>query len=85
MNQIVLDIDNAYLALKEGLVIIDMNKNYFKLSNKTIIIRGDNVRYSLEIKEFLDLYKNSKFVVVDFNDESIDLKKDEEYYSFKHK
>ena len=85
MNKEILNIEEAYILLKEGLVLMDAKKSYFKLSKKRIVIKGENATYSLMIKEFLDLYKDSKFIVLDYNEDSIDLKRDEEYYSFKHK
>ncbi len=85
MNKDILEINEAYLALKDGLILMDVNRSYFKLSKDRINIKSDNASYSLEIKEFLNLYKDSKFVIVEDNQEGIDLKKDEEYYNFKHK
>lgn len=85
MDDNLLDINDAYISLKEGLVLLDKVNAYFKLINDRVYIKSENVSYNLEIKEFLELYKNSKFVIFDDNCEIIDSKKDEEYYSFKHK
>ena len=85
MNKEILNINEAYIVLNEGLIVIDMNNNKFKLSNDLIIVKSDNASFRLSKKEFLELYKNSKFIVLDDESESIDTKKDEEYYAFKHK
>lgn len=85
MDNNLLDINDAYISLKEGLVLLDKVNAYFKLINDRVYIKSENVSYNLEIKEFLEIYKNSKFIIFDDTGEIIDSKKDEEYYSFKHK
>lgn len=85
MEKEYLDINAAILYLKEGLVVIDNFQSRYKLVNDRVIIKSDNSRFNLEIKEFMSLYKNSKFLLLEETEQVIDLKKDEEYYSFKHK
>lgn len=84
MNEI-FDIDKACVYLKEGLVVIDTLASYFKELNGKIIVKGENSSFILSYKEFINLYKDSKFILLEDSDELIDTKKDEEYYSFKHK
>ena len=79
------NVNEACLLIKNGLIVVDVNKTRFKLIKENIIIKNDNVRYSLTEKAFLDLYKDSKFIILEDSDAIIDVKKDEEYYNFKHK
>lgn len=81
----ILDIANAIIVLKEGLVVIDFSFNRYKLDNDMIIIKGENSRYKLSMKDFIELYKEKKFIILDDESCEIDFIKDEEYYSFKHK
>ena len=81
----ILDINEACLCLKDGFILKDSFNTYFKLKNKKILIKGDNHTCYLDLKEFKILYKNSKFIIVEDDYTLIDSKKDEEYYSFKHK
>ena len=85
MNNEILTIDSAYKALKEGLVIVDFNFNRFKLKTDKVIVKNNNARYVLTVEEFLCLYKEKKFTILEDSESIIDSKKDEEYYSFKHK
>lgn len=75
----------AIVILKNGLVVVDLHNTRFKFIKENIIIKNDNARYVLNESEFLNLYKNSKFYILEDNDAIIDSQKDEEYYSFKHK
>lgn len=81
----VLNINEALIALNEGYILKDITNKLFKYKNKKILIKGDNLSCLLPLEEFKELYFDSKFVIFDDNEENIDLKKDEEYYSFKHK
>lgn len=81
------DIFNVEIAcdyLKIGLIVTDFN-SCFKDVKGRVMIKNDSSRFTLEYKEFLNLYKDSKFAILDEGEEVIDVKKDEEYYSFKHK
>ena len=81
----ILNIHEACIVLIDGLIVKDVSNNLFRYKNEKILIKGENLSCSLSLKEFKELYKDSKFIVMDDNDETIDSKKDEEYYSFKHK
>lgn len=85
MQSELLSINSAYNALKDGFVIQDISNTKFKLKNTTIVAKNINARYILTINEFLSLYKEKKFIIVEDDNGTIDAKKDEEYYSFKHK
>lgn len=84
MGKEILNVNEAYFALTEGMVVIDTLSTKFKLKSKVIFAKSENASFKLNKDEFLQLYKNTKFVILDDNSE-IDLKKDEEYYAFKHK
>ena len=85
MEDKILSINSAYNALKEGLVVIDFLGNRFKLKDTSIIVKNVNARYVLKLEEFLELYKEKRFIVLEDDESGIDSKKDEEYYGFKHK
>lgn len=85
MQEKILSINSAYNVLLEGLVIVDFLGNRFKLKENNIVVKNVNARYVLKVEEFLTLYKEKKFIVLDDDESGIDSKKDEEYYSFKHK
>jgi len=84
MNDI-LEINEAISALKEGIILKDNLNTKFIYKKKRIYIYSSNSSYNLDLKDFFDLYKDSKFIIEDFDDSTIDLEKDKEYYSFKHK
>lgn len=85
MEKKIYNVNEAYVILKNGLVVVDNHNTRFKLIKENIIIKNDNARYVLNNGEFLNLYKDSKFIILEDSDAIIDSKKDEEYYSFKHK
>lgn len=85
MEREYLNINEAYLVLNQGLVVIDNTNTRFKIIDNKIIVKNDNSRFSLEENEFLTLYKNSKFLLLEDSEQIIDTKKDDEYYNFKHK
>ena len=84
MNDI-LEINEAINALKEGLILKDNLNTKFIYKKKRVYVYASNSSYNLTLNDFFDLYKDSKFIIEDFDDSSIDLEKDKEYYSFKHK
>ena len=85
MEKNVYNVNEACILLKNGVIMVDFHNARFKFINENIIIKNDNARYVLCIEEFLNLYKDSKFIILEEGDAIIDIKKDEEYYSFKHK
>lgn len=80
----IININEAINLLKEGLILKDIN-NRFIYKKKRVYVYSSNSSYNLKIDEFIELFKDNKFVLEDFEDGSIDLEKDKEYYSFKHK
>lgn len=81
---------NIYTALeylKDNYVVVSFNNatTYFYKKKDKIIIITPNLKLKVNEKDFIETYKNNRFSLVEENDSSIDLKKDEEYYSWKNK
>ena len=81
----IFEINDALSLLKEGVILKDKVNNRFICKKKRIYIYSSNSSYNLSFDDFYELFKDSKFVVEDFDDSTIDIEKDKEYYSFKHK
>lgn len=81
----IIEIELAINLLKEGIALKDKSKNKFIKKKKRVQVYSVNSSYSLSFQEFEELFKNNKFIIEDFEDSQIDLEKDKEYYSFKHK
>ena len=79
------NIEQAIDLLKEKLILKDSQKNTFVYKRKRVYVYSNNSYFSLDLNDFYDLYKDSKFIVEDLDDSTIDPEKDNEYYSFKHK
>lgn len=84
MNE-VFEINDALNLLKEGIILKDNLSTRFIYKKKKIYVYSSFSSYNLSIKDFSELFKDSKFIIEDFDDSNIDLEKDKEYYSFKHK
>ncbi len=78
-------IKDALSLLKSGYVLESYdneNRLIFVYENTKIYIYSAKYTLNLDINDFIELYKDYKFTPIKNNDgESIDLKKDEEYYS----
>lgn len=81
----IIDVNEAVNLLKEGIILKDNLNAKFIYKKKRIYVYASNSSYNLSLKDFSELFKDSKFIVEDFEDSAIDLEKDIEYYSFKHK
>ena len=81
----IIEINEAITLLKEGIILKDNLNSKFICKRKRIYVYSSNSSYNLSYKDFMELFKDSKFMVEDFDDSTIDLEKDKEYYSFKHK
>ena len=81
----IIEIDLAINLLKEGIILKDNLNNRFINKRKRIRVYSLNSSYSVSYDEFLDLFKNNKFIIENYDDCQIDSEKDKEYYSFKHK
>ena len=61
-------------------------KVIYVLKNKKIIVQSNAYKLSLDKDEFISLYKNEEFYIVDEeNDAFGDEEKNKEYYSREHK
>ena len=85
MDKEIYGVNEALVLFKEGIKLKDNLSRIFFLKNKRIYVYSSSSSYSLTINEFLELYKDNKFIVYLDDDGEIDAKKDEEYYGFKHK
>ena len=80
-----IEVNEAVNLLKDGIILKDINKSLFVYKKEKIHVYSTNSSYSLKIDEFIELFKDDKFIIEDFDDNTIDVEKDKEYYSFKHK
>lgn len=82
-----LKIDTAIQYLKAGYhlySIIDRKEERFFLKNGRILISSANKTISIDCYAFKNLYQNSLFHILDdSNEDTVDIKKDEEYYSWR--
>ena len=83
-NEIIDNIDNAILLLK-NLKVLYSSKTYFVMKKQKVLIVGLNSKYFLSFEQFKELYKDNKFIVYEENDENFDFSRDDEYYGWKHK
>ena len=84
----ILLINEALIYLKEGevLVSIDSNSSLFKYKNNKVLIINKNYKSYITLDEFIELYKDVKFLIYNPKDsEIVDEAKDKEYYSWSHK
>lgn len=77
-------ISEALELLKDGIVLKDNLKNRFICRKSKVYVYAPNSSYKLNFNDFVDLFKDNKFIIED-DGETIDPEKDKEYYSFKHK
>lgn len=75
----------AISFLKEGKIILffsDKSKYLASLKRQKIFIMSKNLTYYLSLEDFEELYQDASFYLYEESDEAIDIKKDEEYYSY---
>lgn len=75
----------AISFLKEGKIILffsDKSKYLASLKRQKIFIMSKNLTYYLSLKDFEELYQDASFYLYEESDETVDIKKDEEYYSY---
>ena len=81
-------INEAVNNLVNGEIIlsIDSNSSFFKYKDNKVLIVNKNYKSYITIKEFVELYKDTKFIIYDHKENDIvDENKDKEYYSWNHK
>lgn len=57
----------------------------FSYRDKNVLVREENAFYPLSAQDFLSLYKDCAFQTEEEEEDSVDPKKDEEYYSWGNK
>lgn len=81
MNDL-LNINEAIDYLKQGFILKDNKKNEFLLKNKMIYYFNNGSLFKINIEDFLELFKESKFYIFEDNNIYIDDSKDEDYYRY---
>ena len=80
------DIQTATRYLKAGYrlkSIIDRKEEYFVMRNDIVFVLAEQKGIKLDLYTFADLYKDCVFEKVEVEEEeTVDIKKDEEYYSW---
>lgn len=82
------NVSKALVYLKDGYVvstIVETKKIYFVLKKDKIIVQSPLTKYSVSESDFIHIYEGLIFSLVQDEEESVDLKKDEEYYSWRNK
>ena len=89
MDEYITDLQIALNYLKNCriLALVSPNKTLFLMVDGKIQVIGTSSRYTLSIEEFLDLYQDCRFTVLEKQTTDLEaaLEKDAEYYSWKHK
>lgn len=79
------DITLAIKLLKDGEILVNKKQNkltYFAFKKDKIHCQNSSLSFNISIQDFKSIYKDAIFYIYNFEDNSIDLKKDEEYYSW---
>jgi hypothetical protein len=82
------EIGTAIKYLKGGMMlnsIVSGEELLFRYTNNKVFISGENKNIIISEYEFLSLYKDCLFYISEENveEEAVDIKKDEEYYSWR--
>lgn len=78
------DINEAVLYLKSGEILTCSGSDQFVYKNDRVYRYTDGTRYSLDLNEFVELYKKNSFYLYEETVE-IDETKDEAYYRYYRK
>ena len=82
------DIKIALKYLLDGYVIKSVNSSkviYFVIREDKVISFNDGYKAKMYQEDFIELYRYSSFNLVEEEYESIDVKRDEEYYRWRSK
>jgi len=75
-----------YLKQQEVLCSVDNQKlTYYRMKGNMISVNMPNAHYLLSLEQFKELFSRQTFYLYTKYEDSIDLSKDEEYYSWKNK
>lgn len=75
------DIGEALNYLRDGEILTSNGKDQFILKNERVYRYDSGTHFSLDVKDFYDLYKKTVFYLYEDSVE-IDLEKDEAYYRY---
>lgn len=78
------DINEALAYLKQGDIVSSNGKDQFIIRNKKICHYDNGSFFSMNVSDFLDLYKNNNFYLYE-DSVYIDEEKDEAYYRYYRK
>ena len=78
------DINEVLHYLNDGEIITSNGKDQYIQKNRKIYYYNNGNHYSLDLKDFKDLYKHNVFYLYE-ETILVDDKKDEEYYRYYHK
>ena len=82
------DIKVGLKYLLDGYVIKSVNSSkviYFVIKGDKVISFNDGYKVKMSQEDFIELYRYSSFNLVEEEYESIDVKRDEEYYRWRSK
>lgn len=89
VNEKIFRLDQVLDLLKEGevLMVFEPRKTYFTLREDLILVRHDQVRYTLSVEDFSRLFEGHAFYRTQVRDPEplVDKAKDDEYYGWTHK
>lgn len=89
MNECICDLQQAlaYLRNRRILALDAPTRTLILMIENRIQVITQSSRFSLSIEEFLDLYQDNRFWLLEegTNDIEVALERDAEYYSWKHK
>lgn len=81
--------DEALKLLKDGEILCILNDReavFFAWRKERVLVKGSSSTYRLTESEWLNLFKDSDFLLYErAPEETVNLQKDEEYYSWRHK
>ena len=87
MENIKLNVNQALRYLKASYhlyTIIDKKEEDFFYLDETIFVKSELKSFKIKEYDFLSLYQDCTFYVLEENNEdTVDIKKDEEYYSWR--
>lgn len=87
MEKTLYSAENALRLLKAGLrlrSVIDKREIFFEYKDGLVFVYGENEGLSINEYRFLELYQGARFEKSEENEEeAVDPKKDEEYYSWR--
>ncbi|MDO4197575.1 MAG: hypothetical protein Q4D13_01130 [Erysipelotrichaceae bacterium] len=75
------DINETLNYLRDGAIVTSNGKDQFVFKKERICCYDNGTHYTLDIKDFTDLYKKTVFYIYEDSVE-IDLDKDEAYYRY---